>query len=59
MEKSSDDIPIECAYHSWLPFLSYNFDLKLSSLCYYRICEICGRIELRDKMKEHMKNTNV
>lgn len=49
------DIPIECANHVWEPFLSHDFGMNFSPLLYYRICDICGKIELRDKMKEWNK----
>lgn len=52
MKEDILDIPVECAFHVWEPFLSHKFDLELSPMLYYRICDICGKIELRDKMKE-------
>jgi hypothetical protein len=47
------DKPIECNNHVWYPFLDH--ELKTTNLApmqYHRICGICGKIELRDKLKE-------
>jgi len=47
-----EDKPIKCEFHCWIPFLSHKYDFDFSPLYYYRICEVCGCVELRDKIKE-------
>lgn len=47
------DKPIECTNHVWYPFLDHNLEtINLAPMQYHRICGICGKIELRDKLKE-------
>jgi len=47
------DRPIKCKIHIWTPFLDYKLETtNLAPLQYHRICENCGKIELRDKLKE-------
>lgn len=47
------DKPIKCEGHVWYPFLDHKLEtINLTPIQYYRICGFCGKIELRNKIKE-------
>lgn len=50
------DRPIKCNNHVWYPFLDHKLKtINLTPMLYHRICGICGKIELRDKLKTSNK----